>query len=181
MKDYPDQAMRTNSPNAGNYDNVNPWLIHATLGLCDEAGELYVAKPGSTNEKEELGDILWFCALAGQVIKFESNVDVWNSEKVAESPDKTFIMFAACEMAGLVKKPYAYGKEKPVPFSRIAGQVMAIISVVKAIAKARSWDVEEIKAANIAKLKERFPDKFDTKAAYTRNTDAEAEAIEKVN
>lgn len=177
MKNYPDLAMRTNAPNAGNYDNVNPWLVHASLGLCDEAGELFAAKPGSINEKEELGDLLWFCALAGQVIKFESGIDVWSSTKQC-TPDKTLALAAACELAGLIKKPYAYGKEKPMPYARVAGQIMMIIAVVKAVCVARGWDIFHVKAANIAKLQERYPEKFDSTAAYNRDLKKEAAAVE---
>lgn len=178
MKNYPDLAMRTNSPNAGNFGNVHPWLLHAALGLCDEANELKCARIGSVNEKEELGDLLWFCALAGQILKAQGGVDVWsNNYFQTDNASVGQIITSAGEIAGLVKKPFAYGPDKPVPYLQIGGEIMVIIATVEAIGKARGWSMDEIKRANIAKLQERFPEKFDSHAAYNRDTEAEANAI----
>ena len=178
MNNYPELAMRTNSLNAGTFESVHPWLMHASLGLCDEALELKRARVGSTNQKEELGDLLWFCSLAGQIIKSQGSIDVWkNIHLQIDESSVSQIMVSALEIAGLIKKPFAYGPSKPVPFAQIAGEIMVIIANVEAIAFSQGWSMDEIKQANIAKLQARFPDKFNSEAAYNRDTKAEENAI----
>lgn len=159
-------------------------LTHAILGLCDESMELFDAAPASANELEELGDLLWFCALAGSVIKAESQIDVW--EQAALNPLKTeshtstfdLIVEQSCTAAGLIKKPFAYGQSKPIPYKEIAAVVSTIISAVERIAIARNWSLEIIQNANIAKLNKRYKGGgFDSTNAFERDTAAEIAAI----
>lgn len=53
--------------------NINPRLLHAILGIADEAGEFvkyaksriyYNSEQDLTNLKEELGDVWWYMRLA---------------------------------------------------------------------------------------------------------------------
>jgi len=77
MKDYIEKAMRTN---AGNdwplsrilQDESTIDLLHACLGIATEAGELidpikkavfYGKALDKVNLMEEVGDILWYCAI----------------------------------------------------------------------------------------------------------------------
>lgn len=65
-------AIRTESSNFF-MDQVSPRLLHASMGFVTEAGEfqdalkktLYYGKPlDKTNLKEEIGDLLWYMAIA---------------------------------------------------------------------------------------------------------------------
>ncbi len=65
-------AIRTESSNF-HIENVSPRLVHASMGFVTEAGEfqdalkksLFYGKPlDVTNLKEELGDLLWYMAIA---------------------------------------------------------------------------------------------------------------------
>ena len=94
-------------------------LLHAAMGLTTESGEfmdaikkhLFYGKPlDKVNLKEEIGDVLWYCALA------------------LHSLDSSF---------------------------------------------------EEVMATNIAKLKARYPDKFEESQALNRDLDKERSILEK--
>lgn len=174
---YIEQALKTAAA-LGNpvYD-----LTHAVLGLCDESEELFNAMPGTMNELEEMGDLLWFCALAGNVIFNEAHIDVWpNGDELPEYADRITIMTAACAAAGLVKKPFAYGDSKPVPYEKVAKLVRSIIFGVQYIANARGLWLDYVQEANIAKLTARYKGGgFNPDNALNRNTDAEMAAITK--
>jgi NTP pyrophosphatase (non-canonical NTP hydrolase) len=69
-KEYIKSVLRSESPNFG---NLNERLLHACLGVANESGELAAAIKRSlfygreldiVNVKEELGDLLWYIALA---------------------------------------------------------------------------------------------------------------------
>ena len=69
-------------------------LAHAEMGLNGEAGEfsdavkkhiIYGQPMDFANAREELGDILWYCALAANVLGFSlETVARMNIEKLAE-------------------------------------------------------------------------------------------------
>lgn len=85
-KTYQKSALRTNGPDyegaagrvtggIGNRDwgTVEMDLLHASMGLVTEAGEfqdmlkkhVFYGKPlDKVNLKEEIGDLLWYCAIA---------------------------------------------------------------------------------------------------------------------
>lgn len=106
-KKYLELSERTNGPD---YDGVsdrlvgdNPHkqldLLHASMGLVTEAGEfqdmlkkhLYYNKPlDRVNLKEEIGDILWYCALALRSLDsdFEEVMDTNIKKLQARFPDK---------------------------------------------------------------------------------------------
>lgn len=85
---YQLQAMRT----AASLESVEEDLLHAALGICDEAGEIAKAFKGSLAYKkelnvenlvEELGDILWFVALMADRLKIPMDyIAVKNIEKL---------------------------------------------------------------------------------------------------
>lgn len=76
--EYQKQALRTDpreyAPAASRMiDGTIPQLLHAGMGMATEAGEfvdalkkhIYYGKPlDRTNLKEEIGDLLWYAALA---------------------------------------------------------------------------------------------------------------------
>jgi NTP pyrophosphatase (non-canonical NTP hydrolase) len=74
MNEYQRLALRTAAPAT---DQMH--LIHAALGLAGEAGEfadavkraaIYGRPLDNLNLKEEIGDILWYCALAAESIGY---------------------------------------------------------------------------------------------------------------
>lgn len=88
FKTYQRQAMRTAKRMSDDAD-----LMHAALGLAGESGEfadcakkyLVYGKPlDRANAIEEVGDLLWFCALACEVLGVEmAEVAIQNVNKLA--------------------------------------------------------------------------------------------------
>ncbi len=75
MKDYIEKALRTESDYSDVTKNLqgNERLLHAGIGLATESGEFldalkkslfYGSELDRTNLKEELGDLLWYIAIA---------------------------------------------------------------------------------------------------------------------
>lgn len=77
LNDYMDLALRTAAPGT-----EHETLTHAALGLAGEAGEfadavkrqvVYGRPHDRENLKEEIGDLLWYCALAADAIGVSLN------------------------------------------------------------------------------------------------------------
>jgi len=92
---YEAEAARTRAKS-----EVDP-MIHAALGLCSESGEfasavkahlMYARALDKTNLLEELGDILWFLALAADSLTFSlRNVMLANIAKLRKRyPEGSF-------------------------------------------------------------------------------------------
>jgi NTP pyrophosphatase (non-canonical NTP hydrolase) len=182
LRNYQQLAMQTKSPHAGENEKVSPDLIHAVLGLCDESYELLSATPGGANEIEELGDLLWFVALLNESMDWD--VDIWlayKEEKIPMpfTPTPLQCMGAASAIAGLVKKPYAYGDKRDIPFIEVFNKTLLIIAIVEAIAKEQGVTLEEVQEANIAKLHgNRYTGgKFDQTAEVERDNETEIQAV----
>lgn len=69
MKDFIQQAIRTESPN---YYQPNPRILHAAIGCVTESAEMldalkkqmyYGKELDLTNVKEEAGDLLWYLSI----------------------------------------------------------------------------------------------------------------------
>lgn len=111
-KTYQKSALRTNGPDyegavgrvtggIGNRDwgTIEMDLLHASMGLVTEAGEfqdalkkhIFYGKPlDTTNLKEEIGDILWYCAIALEALgtDFESVMQTNIDKLKARYPEK---------------------------------------------------------------------------------------------
>jgi len=111
-KTYQKSALRTNGPDyrgvaermTGYEDQIVPDqqvldLIHASMGLVTEAGEfqdmlkkhLYYGRELDTvNLREEIGDLLWYCAIALQALDtdFQSVMQTNIDKLKARYPEK---------------------------------------------------------------------------------------------
>ncbi|MDX5979574.1 hypothetical protein [Vreelandella alkaliphila] len=161
--EYTPLAMTTASPSAGDH-GVSSDLVHAVLGLCDEAKELLDAKTAE-NVIEELGDLLWFCALADSTLKLQ----LFERHAVEQTEGTTpfDIAAAALTLSGLIKKPYAYGKS--LPLTKITHELLVIVAAVETLADRLNMTLAEVMELNLLKLKMRFPDRFNCAAAISRN------------
>lgn len=179
---YVQEAVKTAAPMPSNLFH----LVHAALGLCDEADELSKATPESTHELEELGDLLWFCALASKVLQDEAGLCPFETSSmepvINHSVSMKNITEAALEIAGLIKKPFAYGGQRPVPYQEIADRVSLIIGTIEAVACLRGLSLMQLQKSNLAKLQGaqgRYKNaEFDAADEVARNYDAEQGAIE---
>ena len=174
---YKAQALKT----AADLGSVINDLTHAALGLCDESHELAMAQPGSTNEIEELGDCLWFATLAGELIEQATGVDVWEQRPTERTASpRMAIMINSCAVAGMAKKPFAYGMaKKPIPWQELAECVGVIISAIEDTATSRNLSLADVMRANLAKLGVRYDGAFCATQAVERDTSAEIAGIDR--
>ena len=173
MPKYIKLAMRTKSTCTGLSDQVSADLIHATLGLCDENFEYHMARSW-LNAIEELGDFCWFIALAAHDLRtdpfsgWENYMDL--------NPDAPLLQEALSEFVTLVKKSFAYGAPLDKKRLRALLHVMAG-RIAKITVSKGDRQPEELLSANIAKLRARFPDKFESELALVRDIKQEAVAM----
>jgi len=169
---YIAQAMRTNSTSTGLYA-VHPDLLHAALGMCDEHFE-YTSARSWLNAVEELGDLCWFIALAAHALDCDPFAD--SDGFLRFNPEAPLLFDAVAEFVGAVKKNYAYGK--PLDMARLRWLLSAMVSRIAAICETQAErTLDDVLAANIEKLRVRFPEKFDEALAIDRNVKQEAAAM----
>ena len=165
-------AMRTNSNVTGTF-NLPPDLLHATLGMCDEHFEYHMARSW-LNAVEELGDFCWFIALASNALGAKP-FDEWELF-LDRSPEAALLQEALAEFVGLVKKAYAYGA--PLDEPRLTGLLYVMAGRIAKIAISKGKiNPDDLLAANIKKLKARFPAKFEQELALVRDIKQEAAAM----
>lgn len=111
-KKYQKSALRTNTPSYSgvvkrvtgadlthSYNDKALDLLHASMGLVTEAGEFqdmikkhifYGKERDDVNLKEEIGDILWYCAIALEALgaDFESVMKTNIDKLKARYPEK---------------------------------------------------------------------------------------------
>lgn len=81
------------------------------------------------------------------------------------------------EIADVFKKKLAYNKD--IDWVNVKEEVGDLMWYIVNLCTFNEWNLEDILDTNIAKLRVRFPDKFTTENAITRNLEAEREQLEK--
>lgn len=149
VKTYMDLALRS-APHLG-----TPTLdfAHAALGLVDEAYELALAT-SEQNTLEELGDLLWFIALAGHALEadpFSFEAGFHDVER-ASGTIGTMVAWLgehAARVAGAAKTWLVDGQ---APTAEITCRLARMVDLVRTIGERHGWTLEHIQEANIAKL-----------------------------
>jgi len=83
----------------------------------------------------------------------------------------------AAEIADVYKKYIAYGK--PLDLFNVKEELGDLMWYVANMCNQQGWDLSEILATNIEKLKARYPDKFTNEQALNRDLIKEREILEK--
>lgn len=184
--DYVKEAIRTEAP----YDQLPTRvgsvqlcrILHASIGLCTEVGELFEAvyKPEFTNHaKEEMGDLWWYFALLSDAIARPLHP----ADQVSAADYKGGAMYymthvAACvgNIQDVAKRTLFYGKELNEP--RIALEMEVLEGHLVALCFVFGTTPADCQAANIAKLRARYPAKFTEENAVTRNIENERMALD---
>ncbi len=176
MSDYIMLAMRT--AKAMPTPAMN--FAHAALGLVDESYELLLTN-GSLHAIEEIGDLCWFIALAGDTLE----MDPFNEYAAAVADGEATLapttmacaeraMRLASILAGRAKKWLVYGQE---PSEGTAGLLVSLVALAARAAEIEGHTLERVQELNIAKLCARFPAGFSDWNAKNRDTVAEYVAM----
>lgn len=172
-------------------------LYHAILGLCTEMHEVYDAielKDPNTwdnvNLLEEFGDQLWYLAIAADELKITKQINDFKVESVDQetlcNPMSKYIFIKSLRQlqAGLLdtcKKVMFYGKQ--LDLEVVKENIFTQYLMLRANIVLISQDEETIDSVmhiNLAKLKQRYPEKFDGYKAEIRDLDAERAILEKI-
>lgn len=184
---YVEETRRTWNKKKDVIDNIN----HAVLGLFDEAGELakqyksnlaYGTNLDMTNVKEELGDMMYFLVRLADELQFK-NTDSLNDklQKIITDkpehegkPSQIDMVFSINTRVGGVYTGLVTN-DGPA----IVRSIMDLMFNIKIFTVILDVDLSKIMEANIAKLRKRFPEKFETEDALNRDVESESEAINK--
>lgn len=173
--EYKALALRTESVPTNTFERI-PYtieanknatrLLHAVMGICTELAELEDGQ-GNVNFVEEVGDVLWYLAIADDVINWQ----MYN--RVYEYKSRLFWLG---ELNDVMKRHLFYGTELNV--DKLIDACIAIYRGLIVSLSNRKFVVEMAMEANVRKLEKRYPDKyFDAKAAVHRDTDRELDHI----
>ena len=142
-------------------------LLHAAIGLSTEMLELQQANAERKMNDAllELGDICWFAAticheLDHTPVGGRAPVELATLAKWIES------------VVSAVKAHVYYGRALPDDFARSAGMILNAAASIGICSLDR-----DPRAANLAKLRVRYADKFEASRANVRDTAAEATTV----
>ena len=141
-------------------------LLHATMGLATELAEL-VEGQGKVNFVEEVGDVLWYLAVADDVLGWQcADFNYFNT-----TPTHWI-----GELNDAMKRHIFYGKE--LETARLVQAFNCLYHDAIAALEDKGIPLHTAYVANIRKLEKRYPDKFfDAKAAIHRDVDRELDHI----
>ncbi len=80
------------------------------------------------------------------------------------------------ELIDVYKKNLAYGKD--IDITNVKEEIGDLMWYIAGFCKYNNFDLTEILQTNIEKLKQRYPDKFDSKRAINRDLTKEREILE---
>jgi NTP pyrophosphatase (non-canonical NTP hydrolase) len=178
FQQYKPLALRTEKPLPTALLRLN----HAILGLATENGEFTTTvkriaiyeKPVSVefvgHMREELGDILWYIAIAADAIECDIPEYQYLFEDFDSFSTAIQLNMVSCRLTteiGFVafQAPVmheASGREF------IMRSLVNIVGAVSHACDALGFKIEDIMSENIAKLKGRFPEKYSNAAAEAR-------------
>jgi NTP pyrophosphatase (non-canonical NTP hydrolase) len=159
-------------------------VIHAGFGIITETAEVcdmlkrnlaYGQKFDPVNVVEEVGDMLWYCALLCRAF----NVKLADYFPLRPFPTDKIDLLAldmACVAAHVAASTRAWAEQgetlvEPHSFVKL-------ISLADRVVRSCGFTLEDAMVRNVAKLQKRYPDKFTPEQALNRDLVAEREALE---
>ena len=141
-------------------------LLHATMGACTELAELIDGR-GTVNFVEEVGDVLWYLAIADDVIS-------WHPKAIVRKGKDPIYWLG--ELNDVMKRHIFYGTElNTFKLEGAFGNILA--DLVEALMN-KGFTLALAMEANIRKLEKRYPEKmFTAQAAIHRDVDRELDHI----
>lgn len=165
-------------------------LLHASVGIMTEVGELYEMLEKKdldlTNLREEVGDSLWYVGVAVDELGLNFEKMVQEVRQVASVEGKSqreavqeIIMKATVEtsiLLDLLKKSAFYGKS--LDTVRFEEKLSTVVSLMAQLLSVGGFDLSGAMDRNIAKLEKRYGKKFTETAAVERDLVAERKILE---
>lgn len=158
-------------------------LLHSGLGMMTEISELQAAleKRDWVNVGEEVGDVLWYWAVAMHALQF-GNLPARapaTTYMLAEARTGRPLIAAICTWGDLVRKDAIHSKAMK-PEDALAA-LSDVLDEACTLCEAVSISPLQVMRRNIAKLRVRFPDKYDGVRFDQRDLEAERAVLERVH
>lgn len=164
-------------------------LLHALTGLTSERGELAYETKSPFALQEERGDVSWYCAIMLDAIGFDPSIPrpqphaavLFYDGFTAPSTTAGFTqeLDRYLHLASDIVKAYAFYGRKTFVHPELTkdkeDDAMDVLDSITRLVLA-TFSTKEIREANIAKLKARYPEKFSEEAANARADKQEVSA-----
>lgn len=193
FNDYTDAATRTL---AHHFHVTMPFeFLHASIGINTEIIEMFEAfEKGQetfdrTNFAEEIGDCLWYLAIAWKYSDLPADpFDSWfKKDKLFAKVNgidisigreiATELLIASGNILDVCKKSIYYNKDRDK--INVRDLLCQVSSSLLLLADWLGINISDIATANIQKLKNRFPEKYSDYKASNRNLESERETLDK--
>lgn len=172
---YQAEAIRT-LPTYGFEKDVE----HCVLGMAGEVGEYLEATQSERlrdTDMGEIGDCFWYAVSLLHVLGDTLDSGVLNNPPRINNPFSAMVIQSAA-MVDLVKKSIFY--HKPLRTAEITTRTHWMIAALISECVAQKYPLSRVFNMNIAKLKARYPDKFNVDLANNRDHEAELKAMSQV-
>lgn len=182
-KEYQQLALVTKSKT----DSLLKDVLHAGCGLLTEPGEIvdqykrhwfYGKELDVKNIKEEIGDTLWYIAIAFYGLE-EEMPKAWPSlfalpeesrDLLKIDPNQLIVRVVkyGATFFSMAESASKYGLATQAPF--LLHEVTSLLTYLSYLADTLGYSIEQAAIDNIEKLKKRYPDGFTQFAALNRDT-----------
>ena len=155
-------------------------LLHSALGMSTEIAELQNAfeRDDRTNVLEEIGDVLWYWAIAIETLNPLTYAPPEDEERLRLSvyESERRLIAAICHWADVVRKYTIHCKD--LSRAEAHSALFDVWSAAGGLCRSLGTNVESVMQRNIAKLHKRFPEKYDGVLFEERDLPAERKALE---
>lgn len=150
-------------------------LVHAMFGISGEIGEVIQDLENRSNVIQEVGDILWYVAIALDALDFDMENLEYEVDHSHTYDDLTIQTSIAVD---IVKRHIFYKAE--FNFEKFYTAIGGIMSALHGIAEEYRFNLQTAMDLNIQKLKKRYPDKFLESLALQRDVAKESKVFDDV-
>lgn len=173
LKEYTGYAIRTAAtPTPCDERELN--IVHFLIGVQTEVNELILESTEPYQLKEEIGDLLWYCALGANTIGL--TLDDIELLPIDDVDPEVYLQIVAMNCCDTAKRMIFY--RKPIEDHEVAQLIGFVLSTVERLLNLYRLDYEEVMEANIEKLRVRYPDKYTDFHALNRNLLKEKRVLE---
>ena len=159
--------------------------VHAASGLITEIGELvdsykrhwfYKTPLNKVNVREEVGDILWYVALAFSLAGLEFHDEIAPLSAVEDDFPIQYVIGKIVRY-GVSLSNYTFIYPDDWNIDQVNYDLRNLLQYLTVFAKLNGFTLEEAAYGNIVKLSKRYPDGFSNFNATHRDTVAELSHI----
>lgn len=153
------------------------YLLHAVMGIITELEEVLEWKEDKVGKNEEMIDIMWYFAIIGREFNLELPEHIFRSDCKRVNDEIILNMYKKSSLLlDFLKKKIFYNSEiDDIKFIEIYNNLV-LDSLDYCLIN--NIDIEKGFDTNIAKLKERYGEKFSSEKAINRNLVSERKILE---